>query len=109
MAGASAVRWRKGLDGAPARATPTIGGSAIEASTLTASSVTTGSDEALTITYQWQNSSDGTTWGSVASGGTASTYVLQESDENKFVRVQETFSDDTTQSTTLARSATPTP
>src|SRR5205085_211859 len=82
-----------------------ISGSAIEGSVLTASSVTTGSDEALTITYQWQNSTDGTTWSNVATGGTSATYTLAEADENKFVRVQETFTDDTSQSVTKTSAA----
>jgi regulation of enolase protein 1 (concanavalin A-like superfamily) len=97
----------KVADVAPNPATPTVSGNAIEGSTLTASSVTTGSDEALTITYQWQTSANGTSgWTNIASNSTSSTYVLQEADENQFIRVQETFTDDTGQSTTVWSAAT---
>ena len=97
----------KVVDVAPSAATPTISGNAIEGSTLTASSVTTGSDEALTIAYQWQTSANGTSgWTNIASNSTSSTYVLQEANENQFIRVQETFTDDTGQSTTVASAAT---
>jgi hypothetical protein len=82
----------------PGSLTATISGSAIEGRTLTASSVTTGSDEPLTITYQWQSASSASgTWSNI-SGATGSTYVVQETDETKFLRVQETFTDDTGQS-----------
>lgn len=46
----------------PTPSTPTISGTAREGNILTASSKTGGSDEPLTITYQWQNSTDGKTW-----------------------------------------------
>ena len=97
----------KVVDVAPTPATPTVSGTTIVGSTLTASSVTTGSDEALTIAYQWQTSANGTSgWTNIASNSTSSTYVLQEANENQFIRVQETFTDDTGQSTTVASAAT---
>src|SRR6202008_4818660 len=95
----------KVVDAAPAPAAPTVSGNAVEGSTLTASSVTTGSDEELGIAYQWQRSSDGSTWSNI-SGAPAGSYTLGEADENNFVRVQETFTDDPGQSTTLPSTAT---
>jgi hypothetical protein len=89
------------VDVFPAPAKPTVSGNTVEGQTLTASSVTTGSDEALNIAYQWQSASTVSGTYTNISGATASTYTLQETDENKFIQVAETFTDDTGQSTTL--------
>ena len=45
-----------------------------------------------TFTYQWQSSPDGSTWTNIASGGTASTYVLTSTETGKYMRVQVTNS-----------------
>jgi hypothetical protein len=60
-------------------ATPTIGDS---------------DDTGATVSYQWQNSSDGSSWSNIT-GSTGSTYVVAEGDENKLVRVHASFTDDT--------------
>jgi hypothetical protein len=81
-----------------------ISGNAVEGSTLTATA-TQSSDETMAVAYQWQNSSDGTTWSGIG-GATNSTYTLTESDENKFVRVHTSAADDTGQTVTADSSAT---
>jgi hypothetical protein len=55
--------------------------------------------------HQWQRSIDGKSWTDI-SGVTAKTYTAAEGDENDFLRVTASFSDDTTQSVTAASSAT---
>jgi hypothetical protein len=69
--------------------------------------VTKVRDDALGIAYHWQNSIDGVTWINVAINGRSASYVLQDTDQNLFVRVQETYTDDTGQSVTLSSAATP--
>ena len=68
-------------------------GNAKEGQTLTASATIGDSDDSgASISYQWQNSSDGSSWSSI-SGATGSTYQLAEADENKLVRVHASFID----------------
>src|SRR5213075_2542724 len=45
-----------------------------------------------TLSYQWQFSTDGSTWSSI-SGATASTYTLGETDEGHLIRVNVTSTD----------------
>src|SRR4051794_10743680 len=66
-------------------AAPTIAGSAKRSSTLTASPGTwSGIDNSYT--YQWQRSSGGNSWTSIA-GATGATYTVQVADENNVLRV----------------------
>jgi hypothetical protein len=66
-------------------AAPVVSGSWTTGSTL---STTNGSwTSGGTFTYQWQRSTDNSTWTSIT-GATASTYVLTADDASKFVRVQ---------------------
>ena len=89
------------LDVAPTVTTPTITGSDIQGSTLTASATVTA-DEAGTPSYQWQHN------GTAISGATASTYTLTEGDENTTITVVASFTDDTGQATTQTSAATAT-
>ena len=89
------------LDVAPTVTTPTITGSDIEGSTLTASATVTA-DEFGTPSYQWQSN------GTDISGATASTYTLTEGDENTTITVVASFTDDTGQATSQTRAATAT-
>ena len=83
--------------------------------TLVASATTTGdaTDQAATVTYQWQSSSDGgVTWTNVNgtttgffNGVLSSFYQLSEADEGKLFRATASFTDDTGQ----LHSATSTP
>src|ERR1700724_779731 len=92
---------------APPAPPPRRTGTAKEGSTLTATPTIGDSDDAsATVAYQWQHSSDGTTWSNVAAGGSASTYTLAETDENDFVRVQASFTDDTSQTVSATSTAT---
>ena len=88
-------------DVAPTVTTPTITGSDIQGSTLTASATVTA-DEAGTPSYQWQHN------GTAISGATASTYTLTEGDENTTITVVASFTDDTGQTTTQTSAATAT-
>ena len=72
-------------------ATPTLG--------------TDSDDSANNVNYQWQRSIDGTNWTNI-SGATANTYTAAESDENGFLRVVASFTDDTAQTVTAVSSAT---
>ena len=68
---------------------PVISGNLLSTSTLTTTNGTWSTTG--TFTYQWQSSTDGTTWSSISSA-TASTYVLTASETSKYVRVQVTNS-----------------
>ena len=57
------------------------------------------------VIYQWQRSIDGKSWTNI-SGATANTYTAAEGDENGFLRVIASFTDDTAQTVTAASSAT---
>ena len=88
-----------------ASSSPSVGitGTAQEGQTLAAVAVTNDAD--ATINYQWQESSNGTTWTNI--GTNSSTYVLQESDVGSFIRVVGTTSDqDNPQSATATSQAT---
>ena len=64
---------------------PIVSGSWTTGSTL---STTNGSwNSAGSFTYQWQRSTDNSTWSAI-SGGTSSSYVLTSDDASKYVRVQ---------------------
>lgn len=66
-------------------AIPVVSGAWTEGTTI---STTTGSWSATgTYTYQWQSSSDNSTWADI-SGATSSSFVLTSSEASKFVRVQ---------------------
>ena len=94
------------LDASPVNQTaPTVIGSAQRGSTLSASQGTwSGLQNAYA--YQWQRSSDGSTWTNIA-GATASTYVLAVADEGSEVRVNVTASNaDGTASAASSASAT---
>jgi hypothetical protein len=64
---------------------PVVSGSWTEGSTLSTTNGTWTSSG--TFTYQWQSSSDNSTWSSI-SGATTSTYTLVSADASKYVRVQ---------------------
>lgn len=64
---------------------PVVSGSWTEGSTLSTTNGTWTSSG--TFTYQWQSSSDNSTWSSI-SGATSSTYTLVSADASKYVRVQ---------------------
>jgi hypothetical protein len=76
------------------QAAPTVGGvnvtgNALPGSQLTATVEKVTGNPAPIITYQWQISTDGTTWKNIA-GATGSIYTPANSDENKYVRVAAT-------------------
>ena len=64
---------------------PIVTGSWTTGSTLTTTNGTWSSSG--TFTYQWQRSTDNSTWSSITSA-TASTYVLTSDDSSKYIRVQ---------------------
>ena len=64
---------------------PVVTGSWTEGSTLTTTNGTWTSSG--TFTYQWQSSSDNSTWSSI-SGATSSSYTLVSADASKYIRVQ---------------------
>ncbi len=84
-----------------------VSGTAQEAQVLTATPTlgTDSDDSANNVSYQWQRSIDGTNW-TYISGATAKTYTAAEGDENGFLRVVASFTDDTAQTVTAVSSAT---
>ena len=84
-----------------------VSGTAQEAQVLTATPTlgTDRDDSATSVIYQWQRSIDGKSWTNI-SGATANTYTAAEGDENGFLRVTASFTDDTAQTVTAASSAT---
>ena len=64
---------------------PVVTGSWTTGSTLTTTNGTWSSSG--TFTYQWQRSTDNSTWSSITSA-TASTYVLTSDDSSNYIRVQ---------------------
>jgi hypothetical protein len=62
-----------------------ISGTAKEGQILTATPTldVDSDDTGASVSYQWQNSTDGSSWSNI-SGATSSTYALGEGDENKF-------------------------
>ena len=68
----------------------TIGGTATQGQTLTASNTVADLDGLGPFTYQWQSSSNGTTWSDRSTG---TTLVLAEADVGKQLRVQAKYVD----------------
>jgi VCBS repeat-containing protein len=86
--------------------TVALAGSAVEGATLTATP-TIGSDgDGGTIKYVWQSSADGVTFAPIAGAANSAIYVLADGDENRTVRVEATFTDDTGQAVTADSNAT---
>ncbi len=79
----------------------TITGIAQENQVLTANPAIVGDedDQDATVSYQWQSSADGKYWTDIRYA-TDSTYTVAEADENKFIRVETSFVDDTGQTIT---------
>lgn len=67
----------------------TVSGTAEVGSTVTASegTWTDGGSSISSTTYQWESSSNGSTWSQI-SGAISSTYVVTSSDANKYLRVK---------------------
>ena len=83
-----------------------ISGTAQEGSVLTAVNGTTNDPSAVISGYQWQSSSDGTTWTNIG-GATKQAYTPVEADETHLLRVVETATDTATaQSGTSTSNAT---
>lgn len=70
-------------------AVPTIAGTEKVWYTLTVTPGTVTGNPTPTTTLQWQRSSNGTDWTDIT-GETSTTYVLESTDANKYIRVQET-------------------
>jgi Ca2+-binding RTX toxin-like protein len=72
--------------------TVTLTGTATQNQVLTAANTLADADGLGTIGYQWQSSTDGTTWTAI-SGATASTFTLTEAQVGKQVRVNASYTD----------------
>src|SRR5689334_997798 len=73
--------------------------------TATPAVITDGDNSASDVTYQWQRSTDNSTWNNI-SGGTSGSYTPTAADVNGFVRTVASFSDDTGQSVMANSSST---
>ena len=69
-----------------------VGGTATQGQTLTASNTFADADGLGTVGYQWQSSSDGTTWNAIA-GATASTFTLSEAQVGQQMRAVASYTD----------------
>jgi adhesin/invasin len=83
-----------------------IAGKAVEGQTLTATPVIGTDGDGGTISYVWESSTDGVVFRPIAGAANSATYMLAEGDENREVRVEATFTDDTDQSVTADSNAT---
>jgi len=69
-----------------------ISGTLAQSQILTASNTLNDADGLGTISYQWQSSSNGTTWTDIT-GATASTYTLTAAEVGKQIRVNANYTD----------------
>ena len=69
-----------------------VSGTIVQNQILTASNTLADADGLGTISYQWQSSSDGTTWTNIT-GATASTFSLTAAEVGKQVRVNASYID----------------
>ena len=58
------------------------------------------------VTFQWQTSTNGTSGWTNISNATSSTYTVQSGDVGNFLRVEESFTDDTGQTVKADSAAT---
>jgi hypothetical protein len=72
-------------------ATFTVSGNALVGQVLTVAKTADDPDGNGTFTYQWQSSTDGSTWGTI--GTNASTYTLTALEQSKQVRVRVSYTD----------------
>ena len=72
--------------------TVSIGGTATQNQTLTANVADADGLTGVTINYQWQQSSNGTTWTNIT-GATSQTLTLAQAQVNQQVRVRATYTD----------------
>jgi Ca2+-binding RTX toxin-like protein len=70
----------------------TISGTAIQTQILTAAHTLADLDGLGTVGYQWQSSSDGSTWTAIA-GATTTSFTLTEAQVGKQVRVNASYTD----------------
>ncbi|WP_088675071.1 DUF4082 domain-containing protein [Rhizobium sp. R339] len=82
-----------------------ISGTATQGQVLTAA-VTDADGVPGSVTYQWQQSSNGTTWGNIG-GATANTLTLQQAQVGNFVRATASYIDNLGNSENVTSPATP--
>ena len=82
----------------------TVSGTATQGQTLTASNTIADSDGLGTITYNWQKSSDGTTWSSTIASGT--TFTLTNDQAGTYVRAVATYTDGNSNAESVASDKT---
>lgn len=97
------------VDDVPAHGMPTVTGTAMVGSTLSASTTGIKDDNGLTgvtFQYQWQRADAGqTNWTNIA-GETSTTYEVTTEDEGKILRVVVSFNDEDRYAATLESDAT---
>lgn len=85
---------------------PSISGNAQVSQILTASQGSWSGDEPISYSYQWQRSSNETTWSDIT-GATQQSYILTEADSGKYIRVRVTATNDVQSTSALTASAGP--
>jgi len=89
----------------PASGAVTLSGTYTQNQTITATPSITDADGLGTLQYTWQQSSDGTTWGTIAGSGTGTTHVLTNDQVGKYVRAVAQYTDGKGQAESVASSA----
>ena len=82
----------------------TVSGTATQGQLLTAGNTLADSDGLGTITYSWQQSSDGTTWSSTIATGT--TFTLTDDQAGSYVRAVASYTDGNSNAESVASNAT---
>ena len=89
------IVWLKGVTAMPAisfgAATFAVSGTAQVGQVLTVAKTADDPDGNGTFAYQWQSSTDGTTWGNI--GTNAATYTIAAAEQSKQVRVRVFYTD----------------
>ena len=85
---------------------PTLSGTAKVDSTLTATAASVTGTPTPTTTFQWQRSDNGTSGWANISGATSSTYTAVSADENKYLRVVQTSTNEAGSDTANSASTT---
>jgi hypothetical protein len=89
----------------PASGPVTLSGTYTQNQTITATPSITDADGLGTLQYTWQQSSDGTTWATIAGSGIGTTHVLTNDQVGKYVRAVAQYTDGKGQAESVTSSA----
>jgi len=84
----------------------TLSGTATQGQELTASNDVADVDGLGTITYKWEQSSDGSIWSTIAGSTTGATYTLADAQAGEYVRVTAEYTDEEANEESVVSDAT---